>query len=103
MIHSPLQYSGRSKYNLTDVTGTFGPGESGTAKCPACYEWFAILGTTGGCYDASGVPQARTYAQLVTTAESFPTQFFVGPKGIALYPVEQSAGNVEKINKIIGN
>jgi hypothetical protein len=100
---SPVASVGRSKYNLTEITGTFGPGQSGTAKPPACYEWFAVLGTTGGCYDANGVPQARTYAQFATAAASIPSQFFVGPKDIALYSVAQSAAKITRINKICGN
>jgi hypothetical protein len=98
MIKSPTTNTGRSKYPLTNIIGIFGPGQSGTAKAPACYEWISVLGGTSLYTD--GVPNACTYAQFATAAAS---QLFVGPKEIRCYSVVQSAANIVRINRGIGN
>ena len=101
MINSNTTNPGRAKYNLTEVQPDFAPGQSGTAKAPACYEWISILG--GTALYTNGVPNACTYDQFATVSASFPDQFPVGPKEIPLFSTAQSAGVIARVNKIIGN
>ena len=61
---------------------------------------YTAIGTTGGFYNGSGVPQTLTAANAFAGTDNL--RVYVGTRGVAVYSTNQSLINTIKIRLLLG-